>query len=97
MNCVSKLYCTYDRAAESYSPPFAAPHVGVASRGFIDAINNSSRESDISNHPEDFDLFEIGEFDSSTGLISGYSSLDKPVLQGKQVKLQRLSTSALPV
>lgn len=88
MNRISKLFCTYDRAAESFSPPFAAPHVGVASRGFIDAVHNPRKDSDISNHPDDFDLFEIGEFDSQTGLVTGYSVLDKPVLSGKQVAIQ---------
>jgi hypothetical protein len=88
MNINSGLYSTYDRASERFGPPFLAPHSGVAIRGFTDAVTNPERNSDISNHPDDFDLFHVGDFDSSTGIIV---PLDKPVLvvQGKQVAIQK--------
>lgn len=86
MNSISLVFTTYDRAGEMYSPPFIAPHAGMAIRGFTDAINNPDRNTDISKHPDDFDLFEIGEFDSSTGVITPFSP--KLVVQGKQIALQ---------
>lgn len=92
MNRVSILFCTYDRASESYSPPFAAPHAGVAIRGFSDAITNPAMDTYISKHPDDFDLFEIGEFDASTGFVTPHPEGKKLVVQGKQIALQRNST-----
>lgn len=88
MNVISPLFCTFDRASQSYSPPFAAPHAGMAIRGFSDAISNPSKDTDISRHPDDFDLFEIGTFDSSTGRIVPVDFLDKPLVQGKQIAIQ---------
>lgn len=88
MNRVSLIFCTYDRAAESFMSPFVVPHAGVAVRGFTDAIN-SSNDSDISKHPDDFDLYEVGTFDASTGLVSSHPDGKVLIMQGKQVSLQR--------
>ncbi|MCD8566431.1 MAG: hypothetical protein LRY36_00605 [Alphaproteobacteria bacterium] len=41
-------------------------------RSFGDAVNDGN--SVISQHPEDFTLFEIGDFDPRTGLITLYDS-----------------------
>ncbi|QXP08546.1 MAG: nonstructural protein [Arizlama microvirus] len=92
MNSISTLFCTYDRASESYSPPFAAPHSGVAIRGFTDAIN-AANGSDLAKHPDDFDLFEIGYFDSNTGYVTPHESGRQLVVQGKQIALQLSSQS----
>lgn len=84
-NAIGFFFCTHDRAADAYSPPFVAPHNGVAIRGFTDAINDSRKESDISRHPDDFDLYLVGEFNSHTGEIL---PIDKVLLlQGKQAAL----------
>lgn len=88
MNRVSKIFSTYDRTAEMYSSPFVAPNSGVAIRGFSDAIMNSQQKSDLTQHPDDFDLYELGEFDASTGTIYVVPAEErKPVIQGKQVAL----------
>lgn len=88
MNRVSSIFTTFDRAAQAYSPPFAAPHSGVAIRGFTDAINNPNKDSDICNHPDDFDLYEIGTFDASTGMILPREGGNLLLAQGKQIALQ---------
>lgn len=89
MNRVSLVFCTYDRASESYSPPFAAPHAGVAIRSFTDAVTNPAMDTDISKHADDFDLFEIGTFDSSTGIITPREGGNLLLVQGKQVSIRR--------
>lgn len=88
MNKLSLMFSTFDRASESFSPPFAAPHAGVAIRGFSDAIGNVQRNTDISNHPDDYDLFEIGTFDNETGRLEPHIEGKKLLVQGKQVALQ---------
>ncbi len=89
MNRISQIFATYDRAGESFLLPFAAPHTGVAVRGFSDAILNSPTPSDISNHPDDFDLYLLGQFDSSTGVIIPHPDGKQLIVQGKQIALQR--------
>lgn len=88
MNKISGVFATYDRVAENWGNPFVAPHAGIAVRGFTDAIIHPAGPSDISNHPEDFDLYQIGEYDAERGtLIPDPDPLGrKPLVQGAQVR-----------
>ena len=61
------LFSVFDRAAETYHPPFAVPAVGVAMRDFADQANN--KESPINAHPADFELWSVGTLDDRTGVI----------------------------
>lgn len=81
---MSKLYTLYDSKSESYSSPSVNPARGQAIRSFGDAVN--SGESVLSSHPEDFTLFEIGEFDTSTGLLKAYDT-KVSVANGADVKV----------
>ena len=56
-----------DSAADAYGRPFFLPSVGVAIRSFTDEVDRPSEDNQIYQHPEDFDLFELGEFDDTTG------------------------------
>ncbi|AZL82781.1 nonstructural protein [Apis mellifera associated microvirus 5] len=66
-----KLYSMHDRKMNVYLTPFPA-------RGDVDAIRNvktSSVHPDMKNtpvgeHPEDFDLVYLGEFDDESGDIT---------------------------
>jgi hypothetical protein len=64
------IFSSRDVKSESFGQPFFALHVGLAIRALTDAVNNHREPSDLSNHPEDFILFELGSFDSSTGTIT---------------------------
>lgn len=64
----NKLYTLYDSKSETYAAPMAHSARGQAIRAFGDAVNKPGNT--ISDHPEDFTLFEIGEFDISTGEIT---------------------------
>lgn len=88
MNVISPMFSVFDRASQSFMPPFAAPHSGVAIRGFTDAVHARDKSTDISKHPDDFDLFEVASFDSSAGVIIPLPSGNKLIIQGKQVALQ---------
>jgi len=78
--------CTVkDRAADAYGRPMFVPSTGIAIRSFSDEINRQSEDNQMYNHSDDFDLYELGEFDDNTGLFSLH---DQPKLLtlGKQVK-----------
>jgi len=78
--------CTVkDRAADAYGRPMFVPSTGIAIRSFSDEINRASEDNQMYNHSDDFDLYELGEFDDNTGLFSLH---DQPKLLtlGKQVK-----------
>lgn len=87
MNIISPIFTTFDRASGAYSPPFIAPAAGVAVRSFRDAILDVDSKTDLSRHPDDFDLFEIGTFNSSTCKLVPYEE-PQLIAQGKQIALQ---------
>jgi len=76
-----------DRAADAYARPMFVPSTGVAIRSFSDEINRADAENQLYNHPDDFDLYEFGEFDDNTGQFNLYEQ-PKLLSLGKQVKIQ---------
>lgn len=94
MNVVEQLFASYDRTSEQFGALFPAANAAVAARAFSDAVL-SSQPSDLSQHPDDFELYHIGEFDHSTGRVSSVGSkLGKPIITGTQVKATKPPKSA---
>lgn len=83
---MSKLYVLYDSKSETYTAPTLNPARGQALRSFGDAVNAVGQGSIISDHPEDFTLFEIGEFDIQTGEVKLYDA-KVAVANGLDVKV----------
>jgi hypothetical protein len=81
------LCAVKDRAAEAYARPMFVPSTGVAIRSFSDEVNRSDPDNQLHNHPDDFDLFEFGEFDDNTGKFELHEQ-PKLLSMGKQVKIQ---------
>lgn len=66
-----KVYAVFDSAAGAYASPFLGLRDEQVIRGFKDAVNNAGQSSDLVNHPADFALFRLGEFDDATGIFTG--------------------------
>lgn len=64
---VLRIYCIYDTKVESYSQPWFCPTNGAALRSFSDEVRNE--KSNLAKHPEDYVLFELGEWDDQKGTI----------------------------
>lgn len=56
-----------DRAADVFNRPFFVPHRNVAIRDFTDEVNRSAVDNQLNKHPDDFDLYLLGEFNDNTG------------------------------
>lgn len=65
----SKVYVIRDIVMNSYSFPFFAMHENHAKRICSDLILHGEGTT-VHDHPEDHDLYLIGEYDDQTGLIS---------------------------
>lgn len=78
-----KLFTLHDVKAENYSAPTCHASTGQALRSFSDAVN--AKEGILATHAEDFTLFEIGEFDTCTGVITLYDA-KKAIANGVDVK-----------
>lgn len=74
---MNKLYSIYDSKAKLYFRPFTARTRGEALRLFQQAAND--KQTQIGEYPEDFILFEIGEFNDSNGNLTAepHTSLGK--------------------
>lgn len=62
-----------DRAVDAYNRPLYVPTVGVAIRSFNDECNK--KDSELHTHPEDYDLYELGQWDDQTAV---YVALEQP-------------------
>lgn len=79
------LVSIYDKAADAYSKPAAMPAKGVAIRAFSDEINRADPNNALYNHPDDYELYVLGEWEDSTG---EFKILNKPtrLTTGQDVK-----------
>lgn len=79
-----KVFSVYDSKVETYSTPFFLRSKGEAMRTWVDIANDKS--SDIGKHPEDYTLFEIGEWDQNTAKIQNHNT---PVSLGVAIEFTR--------
>lgn len=63
MKCVA----VRDRMLAGFSQPMFFATSAAAERAFKDELNR--QDGPFYKHPEDFELFELGEFDDQTGMI----------------------------
>lgn len=61
------LFAVKDLAVQSFQPVQNIAHFGGARRWFQDQVNN--KETNFGQHPEDYELHEIGTFDTETGCL----------------------------
>lgn len=80
---IKQIVAVKDRAMDAFLQPFFVPALGGAIRAFGDEINNP--QSEMQKHPEDYDLYHLGEFNDNTGEIK---QLERPlqIAIGKQMK-----------
>lgn len=87
-NPTKLLYAVYDSKVGAYGEMYTARSEGEALRIFADTVNHP--ETHWNKHPEDYCLFEMGEYDYTEGKINPHntpksiikaSSVIKPVAQ----------------
>lgn len=62
-----KVFSIRDRAADVFGQPFFCANGAVAIRMFTDEVNRPDQNSNLYRHPEDFDLYYLGDFDDAAG------------------------------
>lgn len=63
-----RMVAIHDSKSESFGRPLFVRAYGEAERSFREVINDG--QSDYAKHPADFTLFEIGEFDDVSGVVT---------------------------
>lgn len=55
-----------DIVADVYGVPQFVPNLGSAIRSFGDQCQNKERGNTLGEHPEDFEMYHLGEYDDKT-------------------------------
>lgn len=66
-----QLLCLKDLAVQAFMQPFFSQSNGGAVREFSDMVNGDHQ---VSKHPEDYEMYSLGEFDDSDGSIALHKS-----------------------
>jgi len=69
---VVKVFAIYDSKSEAYMSPFFLQTKGQAMRAFADSV--ADPKTQFHNHPGDFTLFEIGEYDDQKGWLKSHEA-----------------------
>lgn len=69
---IHKVFAVYDSKAEAYLPPFFVQNQAVALRSFASAAQDADHQ--FHKFGADYTLFELGEYDDSTGVITTHKA-----------------------
>lgn len=61
-----QIIATRDVVANVHGIPMFVPHLGVAIRSFGDECRNKTPTNVLGQHPEDFELVHMGEYEDTT-------------------------------
>lgn len=67
-----KAYACYDTKVKNFTKPLYHRNAAEALRSFEDECNNP--QSQLNKFPADFTLFEIGEYDDETAILTQEAS-----------------------
>lgn len=81
-----QMFAVRDRATDQFGTPMFLVAEGQAIRSFTDEVNRAGADNQIYNHPDDFDLYKLGAFDTATGLFEAVPPV--MAVSGKQVKVR---------
>jgi len=62
------MFTIHDSKANAYLQPWFLTQAAMAQRAFMDCVND--KEHNFGRHPEDYTLFNIGEFDDQTAEVT---------------------------
>lgn len=79
------IACVRDRATDQFGNPMFLVNAGQAIRSFSDEVNRKADDNQLFRHSDDFDLYELGVYDTDSGLFE--TGVPKMISIGKSVKL----------
>jgi len=82
----NKIFCLKDNKTSLWGRPFLERTSIDAIRGFRYVVNNT--EAQCAKYPEDFDLYEVGEYPEDAHEIGQFWASPQFVINGYNVKEQ---------
>lgn len=89
---IYQICCVRDVKSEVYGRPFFVPTTGMAIRSFDDEVNRESQDNAMNQHPGDFALFHIGEYNDGDADINSFAA---PVCLIEAVQVLRKGLKAV--
>lgn len=80
------VFSVKDRASDAFGVPMFMAHVGLAIRSFTDEVNREDSANQLYQHSDDFDLYELGMFDTDSGEFDCF--VPRLLTRGKDVSLK---------
>lgn len=79
----------FDTAVGAFNRPFFVQALPVAVRSFTDEVNRAEKDNPMYQHPSDYQLWYVGNYDEETGTF-GYSDGDgkRMVCRAQDVRQQ---------
>lgn len=91
---ITKVFCIYDSKAKVFQLPFFMPTIGAAVRAFEDLVMDKSTM--VNRHPDDFVLYEIGQYDDSNAETIAHHPISLVVTAKELKKDDLLPLKLLP-
>lgn len=91
---ILKAFSLFDSKADVFMPPFFCGTVGQATRSVIEAA--ADQRSTLGKYPQDFALFELGEFEDATGELVAFNKLNHGLVSQLLVAAIRAHRAANP-
>lgn len=83
---ILKMYAIRDRATDSFGNPMFLVADGQALRSFTDEVNRQDKDNQLYQHPDDFDMYTLGTYDTSSGVFDSHHP--KMLAAGKTVAIR---------
>lgn len=83
-------FCVHDAKANAFLTPFFMQSAPLAIRAFETTVNDHSTE--FNRYPADFQLFEVGSFDDTLGLLHPHSA-PKLLVNAISIKQQNFTNN----
>jgi hypothetical protein len=80
------LLALRDLKSGLWKPPMAVANIPAALRDLADMMGDANNKEDWARHPEDFELYNIGSYNTMNGAIAGN---DDPAHLCTMVNLKR--------
>lgn len=80
------VLAVFDSAIQAFGQPIFVPAIGAGVRSFSDEVNRSAADNQLANHPEDFELHYVADFDDESGEFFEPKEGKRVLARGKDVK-----------
>lgn len=80
-----QVLAVWDDKAKAFNRPYFVPATGLGIRAFIDEVNRQAQDNIMYQHPEDFNLTLLGEWNEENGTFTSDKN-QQILMRGRDAK-----------